>query len=148
VDSPLTDTGRWQARNSLQHLPESVAWIVSSPLCRAVGTALIVLDAMKLDIELEIDARVTEYDVGRAGGLPIRDITTEELVSQFGAEDPNEFGARVTSVIDELVQREGIGLLVSHAGVARAYLARQEGFSPAEFRTMPLPKNAVPFLMI
>jgi broad specificity phosphatase PhoE len=85
--------------------------------------------------------------MGAMSGMAYRDIATEEMVSQFGAEDPRAFWRRVTSALDELLQREGTGLLVAHTGVARVFVARRDGLSPDEFRNAPVPKNGFPFLM-
>jgi broad specificity phosphatase PhoE len=146
-DSPLTLNGQSQARRALEQLPQDISWIVTSPLARAFDTAVIVRDVLDVSIQLEVENRFAEYDVGSMSGLAYQDVSTEEMVSQFGAEDPNAFWLRVTTALDELLQREGTGLLVAHTGVARVFVARKEGLSPYEFRRAPIPKNGVPFLM-
>jgi probable phosphoglycerate mutase len=146
-NSPLTAIGREQARSAVAQLPEEISWIVTSPLIRAFDTAEIVRNALDDEIRLEVDDRVAEYDMGTLSGMPYRDVTIEDMVSQFGAENPAEFWLRVTSALDELLERNGTGLLVSHTGIARVFVARSQGLSPQEFRRVPVPKNGVPFLM-
>lgn len=146
-DSPLTANGQAQARRAIEQLPSDISWIVTSPLVRASETAAIIRDLLNRGIQLEVENRVAEYDMGAMSGMAYRDIATEEMVSQFGAEDPRAFWRRVTSALDELLQREGTGLLVAHTGVARVFVARRDGLSPDEFRNAPVPKNGVPFLM-
>jgi len=146
-DSPLTVRGQMQARRALDQLPDDISWIVTSPLIRAYETAAIVRDALNRDIHLEVEKRVAEYDMGTMSGMAYQDVSTQEMVSRFGSEDPHAFWLRVTAALDELLQRDGTGLLVAHTGVARVFAARKEGLSPYEFRRAPVPKNGVPFLM-
>jgi probable phosphoglycerate mutase len=146
-DSPLTANGQAQARRAIEKLPSDISWIVTSPLVRAYETAAIIRDLLNRGIQLEVENRVAEYNMGAMSGMAYRDIATEEMVSQFGAEDPRAFWLRVTAALDELLQRDGTGLLVAHTGVARVFVARGDGFSPFEFRRAPVPKNGVPFLM-
>jgi broad specificity phosphatase PhoE len=146
-DSPLTPKGLRQARRAVALLPSDISWIVTSPLARAYQTAEIVRDVVNRDIRLEVEPRVAEYDMGTLSGGAYRDIATEEMVREFGAEDPRAFWLRVSNALDDLLKREGTGLLVAHTGVARVFTARKEGLSPHEFRRAPVPQNGVPFLM-
>jgi len=146
-DSPLTEKGRLQARVAIERLPSDISWIVTSPLARAYETAAIVRDALGATVQLEVDDRVAEYNMGMMSGKPYQDVSTEEMVSSFDAEDPNEFWKRVTASLDELIERRGTGLLVAHTGVARVFVARREGLDPYDFRRAPVPKNGEPFLM-
>ncbi|MFZ1063463.1 MAG: histidine phosphatase family protein [Acidimicrobiales bacterium] len=147
-DSPLTEKGRRQARTARDLLPNDVSWIVSSPLSRAYETAQIVRDALDATLPIELDGRVAEFDMGSMSGMPYQDVTTEEMVAVYGAEDPTAFWLRVTEALDELSERDGTGLLVAHTGVARVYVARREGLGPYDFRRAPVPKNGEPFLMV
>jgi probable phosphoglycerate mutase len=142
IDSPRTPTGREQARHAADLVPDDVAWIVSSPLSRAIETAEIVRRARRIFSEVEIDSRATEYDVGSAAGLPTRPMTAIEMVRGYGAEQPDVFASRVGSLLGDLSQRGGAGLLVSHAGVGRMIQTLRQGRQPSEFREQPLPTNA------
>jgi probable phosphoglycerate mutase len=148
IDSPLTLEGRRQALEAARLLPSGISWIVSSPLRRAFDTAALVRDALNLQLTTEVDQRVTEWDMGLMSGTPVRDINFEEMVSVYSAEDPRAFSLRVSSAINDLERREGVGLLVSHGGVARAYVARQEGFAPDEMGNVFVAENGIPFRLL
>jgi broad specificity phosphatase PhoE len=141
IDSPLTPAGRVQARDAAALVPGDLAWIVSSPLSRAVETAEIVRRVRALPSGVEIDSRATEFDVGSASGKPTRPMTAGEMVTRYGAEDPDEFASRVRSLVDDLAHRSGTGLLVSHAGVGRMIQTLLRGGRPSTFREQPLPEN-------
>jgi len=147
VDSPLTASGRAQARNVAASVPSDLAWIVSSPLSRATETAAIVRQTQGLSSTVEIDRRATEFDVGSASGLPTRPMTAIAMVDEYGAEHPDEFAARIRSLLDDLLLRDGVGLLVSHAGVGRMIQTLLQKRPPSEFREQPLPENASLFLI-
>jgi broad specificity phosphatase PhoE len=144
----LTLEGRRQALDAARLLPSEISWIVSSPLRRAFDTAVLVRDALNLEITIEVDNRVTEWDMGLMSGTPVRDIKFEEMVSVYSAEDPREFSQRVSLAINDLERRDGVGLLVSHGGVARAYVARQEGFAPDEMGKVLFAENGIPFKLV
>lgn len=146
-DSPLTLRGRTQARQAAHRLPGGLTWIVSSPLRRARESATIVRDELGLDLPVELDDRLIQYDMGSATGLPMRELTAAEMVSRYGAEDPDQFCARILAVLDELSNRSSDGLVVSHSGVARMILARAAGLPAGEFRQVPMLENAAPFLV-
>ena len=147
VDSPLTVVGRNQARHAAASVPTEVEWIVASPLARSTETAEIVRQIRGVPSRVEIDHRAIEYDVGSASGLPTQPMTATEMVDRFGAEDPDEFAARVRSLLDDLSEREGGGLLVSHAGVGRMIHTLRQGREPSGFRDQSLPENAALFLI-
>ena len=147
IDSPLTDAGRAQAQAAAAAVPGDVAWIVASPLSRAIETAEIVRRARGIGSGVEIDDRATEFDVGAASGTPTRQMTAIDMVGAYGAEQPDAFAARVRSLLGDLSRREGVGLLVSHAGVGRMIHTLLQGRPPAEFREQPLPENASLFLI-
>jgi probable phosphoglycerate mutase len=148
IDSPLTLVGRRQALEAALLLPSEISWIISSPLRRAFDTASLVRDALKLEVTIEVDNRVTEWDMGLMSGTPVRDINFEEMVSAYSAEDPRAFSQRVSLAITDLERRDGVGLLVSHGGVARAYVARREGFTPDEMGKVFVAENGVPFKLL
>ena len=146
-DSPLTAKGRIQAREAAHRLPHGLTWIVSSPLRRSWESATIVRDELGLDMPVEVDDRLIQYDMGSATGLPMQELTAADMVSRYGAEDPGEFCARIFAVLDELHKRSSDGLVVSHSGVARMILARAAGLRATEFRQAQMLPNAQPFLL-
>jgi probable phosphoglycerate mutase len=147
IDSPLTVIGREQAHSAAASVSIHVAWIVSSPLSRAIETAEIFRRVRGISSRVEIDGRATEFDVGSASGLPAQPMTAIEMVDRYGAEDPDQFAFRVRSLLDDLSLRDGAGLLVSHAGVGRMIQTLRQGRQPSEFRDRPLPDNASLFLI-
>jgi len=144
-DSPLTEVGRAQVRRAAPLLPDGLTWIVCSPLRRAHESADIVRDALCLDVPVEVDDRLIQYDMGSATGLPMQDLTATAMVARYGAEDPAAFCARILSALEELSTRRTDGLVVSHSGVARMILARTAGLPETEFRQVPMLDNAAPF---
>jgi len=147
IDSPLTVLGRAQARDVAAFVPKDLTWIVSSPLSRATETAAIVRETRGLLSTVEIDGRAIEFDVGSASGVPTRPMTAIEMVDEYGAERPDAFAARIRSLLDDLSLREGVGLLISHAGVGRMIQTLLQRRSPFEFREQALPENASLFLI-
>jgi broad specificity phosphatase PhoE len=77
----------------------------------------------------------------------MQELTAADMVSRYGAEDPDRFCARILTALDELSNRSSDGLVVSHSGVARMILARAAGLPSAEFRQLPMLGNAAPFLV-
>lgn len=146
-DSPLTPLGREQVREASRRLPAGLEWIVSSPLIRALESAAIVRSELALDVKIESDDRLTQYDMGSATGLPMQDLTAGDMVTEFGAEDPEEFCVRIFAALDELSKRSSDGLVVSHSGVARMILARAAGLPANEFRQVQMLPNAQPFVL-
>ena len=118
-DSPLTELGKQQAAIAASDLATAgITKIVCSNLVRAKQTAEIV--AAKLGIhDIAIDPRIAEYDMGARTGTPNQTITSLELISAKGAEDPNQFRMRVLEALQEYSDSDGSTLLVSHAGVGR-----------------------------
>ena len=82
-----------------------------------------------------------------SGGRAHWPMTAIEMVDEYGAEQPDEFAARIRSLLDDLSVREGAGLLVSHAGVGRMIQTLLRRRSPFEFREQALPENASLFLI-
>ena len=105
-------------------------------------------DELDLDVPVEVDDRLIQYDMGSATGLPMQELTAADMVSRYGAEDPDNFCARIFAALDELNNRSSDGLVVSHSGVARMILARAAGLPPSKFRQLPMLGNAAPFLVV
>lgn len=146
-DSPLTTKGKDQARLTAMDLVRKKikpSKVIVSPLVRAYETATIIIEHAKLDdVQLVVDQRVAEYDMGSLTGTPIRKVSSVELVSAEGAEDPEMFMNRVHGMLDELTSLEEVVLVVSHAGVGRIIEAKKKAVAAANFYDLdPLP-NAV-----
>jgi len=135
VDDPLTEKGWAQMRTAVQKNPP---WqhIVSSPLkrCLEFSTEL----ATNLQIPYSIDDRVKEIGFGCWEGKTPEEILAEDsdALNHFytdpvhnrpeGAELLDSFAARVWEAYQDILQQyQGKHvLIVAHAGVARAIIAR------------------------
>lgn len=143
-NSPLTDLGRQQAQAAAKTLQgRHITAIVSSPLERARQTAAIVANSLGIK-DISIDNRLAEYDMGALTGTPNkgRTVTSKELISAEGAEDPRLFQQRVLDAFAEYSTLPGTVLLVSHAGVGRIIEASKQGLAPDVFYDLPSYPNA------
>lgn len=142
-DSPLTEVGRKQAQIAAKEIVErgiKIERIVVSPLLRARETAeIIIREAGLEEIELAVDARIAEYDMGEFTGTPLRRISADERARARDVEDPARFMERVHKLLDEL---GGNTLLVSHAGVGRVIEAKRQGKRAEEFYDLEAYPNA------
>jgi uncharacterized phosphatase len=144
-DSPLTELGREQAKQAaldLLHYNYQIDRVISSPLARAYKTAQILIKEAGLDLEIEIDQRLAEYDMGSLTGTTYHKINSRELISAEGAEDPQAFQGRVQSLLDELSHGDKNVLLVSHAGVGRIIEVAKKSLDPNDFYDLEALPNA------
>ena len=135
VDDPLTEKGWSQMRTAVQNNPP---WqhIVSSPLtrCRDFSMEL----AAQLQVPCSIDDRVKEIGFGSWEGKTPEQILADdkEALNHFytdpvnnrpeGAEPLDSFARRVWEAYQDILQQHQNKqvLIVAHAGVARAIIAR------------------------
>ena len=145
-NSSLTPHGLEQAREAAEELrPMMVDVIIASGLKRTLQTAEEVAKAIGLDPKsIKTDKRILEYDMGSITGTPIRKVTSSELVTADGAEDPHEFQARVVSFLREHKDSKENILVVSHAGVGRIIESTRLGLDPKGFYDVPSYPNAQP----
>ncbi len=143
-DSELTGLGFEQAALAGDTLaPLNIVRIISSNLIRASHTAETA--GAKIGFEpkdIVIDERLAEYDLGSLTGRPRYKITSAELVSAEGAENPNNFLQRVIGSIRDYKDLPGNTLIVSHAGVGRIIECARVGRSLSEFYDIPEYPNA------
>lgn len=137
---PLNDTGRAQANDVADRLAQfNFEYIVSSPLSRADETAQII--GNKLNLRVEYDARLCEYDFGNLTGRNRADISPDTLKSFFA--DPARFGAerfthafaRVANFMESTDFTRDI-LAVTHGGFinfALCYLEDKNNFNPYSY---------------
>lgn len=145
-DCYLTERGREQAKSVADELiGRGIKFdrIICSPLVRAKETAWIIASRMGLiGAEVVYDPRLMEYDMGDMSGKPRIRMTSEELISAPGAEDPVKFRDRVVPAFKEAGTMRGDTLIVGHGGVYRAYVADETGVDPENFYDLPLTPNA------
>jgi probable phosphoglycerate mutase len=143
-DPPLSDAGREQARQlaplvrSLGIPPERV---VASDLSRARETA----ELLGLEPGL-VDPRWREIDVGEWGGKTAAEVDAEsgELPNWRGGprtapggETWEEFTARISDAVEDLIATPGPWLVVCHGGCIRVATARLTGAHPLALGSPP-----------
>lgn len=142
-NSPLSKKGKDQAYFLAEKIQKEniiIHQIICSPLTRAVTTASIIMNKLQLT-NIQIDNRLTEYDMGELTNKPIYNITSLELISAAGSENVHDFYKRVSSCIHEYKLKDGNTLIVSHAGVARIIEAKFKGILFEQFYDLPAYKN-------
>lgn len=147
-NSPLTEKGREQAKQAAIDLLRKklkLKKIIVSPLIRAYETAQIIIRHASLqNVEIIVEKRIAEYDMGSLTGTPYRKITSKELVVAENAEDPQKFMDRVHSLLEEIINTNETILIVSHAGVGRIIEAKKKGLPASTFYDLdPLPNAQV-----
>ena len=144
LDPPLSNAGRAQAaelRPLVERLGVAADRVIVSDLSRARETAAL------LGLEPgQVDARWREIDVGEWGGKTAAEVDAEsgELTNWRGGprtapggETWDEFTARVSDAVDELVAAGGPWLVVCHGGCIRVAAARLTGAHPLALGSPP-----------
>ncbi|MCR5627030.1 MAG: histidine phosphatase family protein [Lachnospiraceae bacterium] len=126
TDSPLTDLGREQARETGQKILEEgikADLILYSPLSRAKDTAM---EISKITgIPTRAEQRLFEQNFGKYEGTPRNGEEFKEAKKQFlnryeGGESMFQLAQRVYNLLDEVVSdKEKTYILVAHNGIAR-----------------------------
>lgn len=75
--------------------------------------------------------------MGARTGTPNKEITSEEMVSAEGADDPALFQDRVVSFLREHKDSNQNILIVSHAGVGRIIESAKQDLNPRGFYDLP-----------
>ncbi len=145
-DSILTEKGRLQAietAENLKSLSFKIDRIISSPLKRTTETAEIIAKEIGFPVnQIEIDDRITEYDMGSLTGTPIKKISSMLLISALNAESTIKFHDRIFSCMKELSNSPKNILVVSHAGVGRILEAVKLNIEINLFYDIPAYPNA------
>lgn len=140
ADVALNDAGRTQATDAAGRLAQfNFEYIVSSPLSRAMETAKII--GNKLNLRVEYDAGLREYDFGNLTGQKRADISPDTLKlffanpARFGAERFADAFSRVANFMESTDFTRDI-LVVTHGGVinfALCYLEDKNNFNPYSY---------------
>jgi probable phosphoglycerate mutase len=156
TDSPLTELGVSEAHRQGRVLgevlePDRSLRIVSSPLGRAVHTAEIIRDQIRMTgYEIETDPRLTEISFGEWEGL-----TMEEIQSRFPGEWDKRHNNMWTYVVpggesyemvarraaDWLGEAHGPMLVVTHGGVERILRGLYGRLPTGEIGHLPEPQD-------
>ncbi len=140
---PLTDKGITQAQHTaelLEHM--NISAIYSSPIQRAKHTAEIVGTHNSIDVT--IDDRLIELDMGKFTGVPYDEIFTihgnvfmkfyngELEIAHNGVETFTDVKKRVASIVEEVIEKhpdENV-VLVTHMDPIKAMLSTIVDLSP------------------
>jgi len=140
---PLTETGIQQAQHTaelLEHM--NISAIYSSPIQRAKHTAEIVGEHNSIDVK--IDDRLIELDMGKFTGVPYDEIFTshgnvfmkfyngELEIAHNGVETFSEVKKRVLGIVDHIIENhpdENV-VLVTHMDPIKAMLSTVVDLSP------------------
>jgi len=134
ADPGLTEPGRAQAERLARWLAEEpIDAILSSPLRRAGETAMVVGDALGVDVEV-VDG-LMEYDADADYYNPVEEMREtrdhrwramiEGRWEEVGGEPPDQFRARIVPCVDDVIERfAGRRVaVVCHGGVINVYVA-------------------------
>ena len=147
ADPPLSERGRGQAALVAERLAREFkpAAVYSSALQRAAQTARVI--AARLELPLNVDARLNEYDIGVLTGLTDEEVTAQypdirakwEMDTQWapvpGEEGIYAFLNRVTRALDDIIAAHPGNaevVVVTHGGVMALYLGDLIGLNPRQ----------------
>lgn len=141
TDSPLTELGREQARNTQKvflNLETKPSVIVHSHLSRARETAEIINEV--LNVELHEDSDLAEMNAGDMEGEPYDKVRSlfEGWPVIPNAEHPQEFFDRVKRGKEKALKLNGPVLIVCHGGVMRAFGEIYGKSAPSKFKNAHL----------
>ncbi|EGP92912.1 histidine phosphatase family protein [Nitrosarchaeum koreense] len=140
---PLTEKGIEQAEKTAKFLEQmNISAIYSSPIERAKHTAEIVAKHNSLDVS--IDDRLIELDMGKFTGVPYDEIFTshgnvfmkfyngELEIAHNGVETFSEVKKRVLSIVDHVIEKhpDQNVVLVTHMDPIKAMLSTVVDLSP------------------
>ncbi len=159
-DTPLNATGLEQARLAAEALAgRSYTAIYSSDLTRARVTAESI--ARRLGMEVQIDPRLREVNLGVWEGMVVTDIQAQYPAEWEarqsnrlygrppGGESVHDVAARIWPAVDDLAARhpDGALILVSHGLALATILCRAQGL-PLETARELIPDNAQPHCVL
>ena len=141
LDPPLTARGREQAQAAAEALRNSeLREIISSPKRRALDTAEVVAERLRLPVRLVDDLRERHW--GALEGRPIAERTSHAMLPD-GGEGWESFAARVWAAVQGL-SGEAPTLLVAHAGVMLVLQDRLAGVAASRSVANALPVRFEP----
>lgn len=142
IDIPLNDQGIDQAKHVATFLKEEVFdTIISSPLKRALKTAEIIADYMKIQKPIIINDQIVEREWGEAEGKEVNPTKSlfNDADTPIGGETFSTFKKRVVEAVSQILYNEHRPLIVSHGGVFKV-LAENLGYTKIQA------SNCHPFL--
>jgi broad specificity phosphatase PhoE len=122
ADPPLTEEGRRQSRCLAEVLrAEAPAVVLTSPLGRARETADVIASACGL--APEVDERLVEIDWGEWEGKAVGSVGSAQGTMPAEGESLASLDARVASFCQEVLERPGLVVAVSHVSPIKASVA-------------------------
>jgi len=136
LDIPLNDTGVQQAKMISTVLSNmAIATIHSSPLQRCTKTAHIIKCQNSLGGHIEVDAALSERNIGSFAGIKKSATTLEALETAEDVEPMERLAERAVNYLREYIEDSATHLVISHSGVYRALkLYSDFTFLPAKER--------------
>jgi alpha-ribazole phosphatase len=127
--------------------------IGSSPAARAVETAEIMSGTLRVEL-MEIYEDLHERNLGALDGQRLDHIDAKQgwavpydQETMAGGESLMSVGVRVAGVLEELLDREGDVIVVTHGGVMRALAPLFGLCQPDDAHAMPAPRHCVPLVI-
>ena len=160
ADVPLSEKGVKQAQNLGNILKNyEVNSIYSSNLTRAINTAQIIANILKLEAPLNIRENLKELDMGDWEGKTYSEIvqTNPQFSKRFFNQEcrmdpPNgetieELALRSQEIISEILEREKENVLVvTHGAVIQVLLCLAVGISPIKYRSFDIDYGSISVL--
>lgn len=158
-DSPLTETGREQARRiglALRRVVDRPAdcLVIASPLGRAIHTTEILIDACGLNgVAINTDARLVEIGFGAWEGMTLDEVAAAEPetlarqqedswnCSSPGGETFTEIESRVKAWLEDL-PADAQAIVVAHGESGRLLRGVYCGLAPTEVLKLDKPQDA------
>jgi broad specificity phosphatase PhoE len=123
IDIPLNDLGITESQQAASILKkEKFDAIISSPRIRALKTAQVIAEQVKINRPIIINTQITEREWGDAEGKridPTKDLFNDED-TPHGAETFSAFTVRVLGAVSLILLEHNCPLIVSHGGVFKA----------------------------
>lgn len=149
IDDPLNEAGISQAREAAAKLKkegEVFNFIISSPLSRALETAKIISETLKIDVRT--DPRLRERYVGdyeNQSEFPgmLKEFLKSE-VPATNAEPLSSFRTRVLEILDEVSSSPQSIILITHALPLLIMLEKIKDWNLEKISEYKMPTNCVP----
>lgn len=134
-DSPLTELGKEQAKETAQNLKGiDFDIIISSPMSRTVDTTRIIIEVLGLNKEISIKPEFTERNVGEFTGKPKEDYFAFEAAGGEAGENTSDMQNRVRNGLEWLKEQDfNNALVVTHNGTVRMIRTVLENLPAKDF---------------
>ena len=134
-DSPLTELGRSQAKETAQNLKGiNFDLVISSPMSRTVETTKIITNELGLTTKILTKPEFSEKDVGKFTGKPKEEYFAFEASGGEAGETTSDMQNRVKQGLDWLkLQSFENALVVTHNGTVRMIRTVLENLPAKDF---------------